>query len=178
MAVYLSEQKMLFIHIPKTGGTSVRDWLESNVMYAKRAKPKHAKPEIFSQLEYDQYFTVVRNPYARLLSWYTYHFTYNISKENFNDWLLNIDKTPSLKDAIWWTQKSYVALGNPIILKTENLNEDFKQIQNIVGIHKELPYNNTSSKVNYKEFYNNTSKKFVEDFYAEDLEYFDYTFEG
>lgn len=176
MAVFLSEQKLLFIHIPKTGGTSITDWIMSNVLYAKGAKPKHAKLEVFSSIEYEQYFTVVRNPYKRLLSWYTYHYPYNASPKNFNKWLIEVDKTPSLRNAIWWTQKSYVEQGSPIILRTENLKEDFKQIQDIANVHVELPHYNISVKVDYKEYYNDTTKQIVEDLYKEDLDFFNYNF--
>lgn len=56
-------RKPHFVHIPKTGGTSVESWLRLKTHDHRRHD--HQKPNEFS-------FAFVRNPYDKMRSWYTY----------------------------------------------------------------------------------------------------------
>ena len=68
----VDEHKLIFIHIPKNAGTSIKAFFGSKEFYHKHKTIKEIKdenPEI-----YDSYrkFTIVRNPYDRMVSWYFY----------------------------------------------------------------------------------------------------------
>jgi hypothetical protein len=76
-------KKILFIHIPKTGGTTVETWLSSisplnfhcnGVPLVSRCTPQHYRLRDFRQLfnrkYFDYCFSIVRNPYDRLESEY------------------------------------------------------------------------------------------------------------
>lgn len=64
------EKPFRFIHIPKTGGTSVRKWLRKNEIPCLTSKGHHHA--VFFEGEYSFKFCVVRNPYSRLVSFYNF----------------------------------------------------------------------------------------------------------
>ncbi|MCB1379839.1 MAG: sulfotransferase family 2 domain-containing protein [Alphaproteobacteria bacterium] len=76
-------KRILFIHIPKTGGTTIENWLRSlgpvhfysfGVPTASRCTPQHFRRQDFRDFFADGYFdyafTMVRNPYHRIASEY------------------------------------------------------------------------------------------------------------
>lgn len=77
----MKTKKVLFIHIPKTGGTSIADFLDNNDMDQwSRKYPSRHDPYFFMEknntiTEETFTFSVVRNPYTRAYSYYK-HFNY------------------------------------------------------------------------------------------------------
>ena len=74
--------------------------------------------------------------------------------------------------------------GKPIAdlyIRYENLEEDYKKLCNQLGIpHKKLPRLKTKTrkdKSHYSRFYNEKTKKIVEDMFKNQIEYFGYCFE-
>jgi hypothetical protein len=74
----LPDKKIIFIHIPRTGGTSVEKYF--NFKYEAGWKPKTAQhltlQEYSEHYDTDNYFkfTIVRNPWDRLMSWYLWSY--------------------------------------------------------------------------------------------------------
>lgn len=77
----VSKDMFRFIHIPKTAGTAVMQWLRQyfpHVLYGKCGldKPSHMHRSAAEFRITDDkqviYFTVVRHPFARLISYYNY----------------------------------------------------------------------------------------------------------
>ena len=73
----ISEEKgLLFIHIQKTGGSSIRRALEQDIPDLKRIGGTHDTAlqarELLGKERYGKFYKVafVRNPWSRLLSWY------------------------------------------------------------------------------------------------------------
>lgn len=79
-------KRILFVHIPKTGGTTVENWMRSlgdlhfysiGVPGALKCTPQHFTYKLITQLVgssyFDYIFTIVRNPYQRMLSEYRMH---------------------------------------------------------------------------------------------------------
>lgn len=73
MAIHFPENKVTFIHIPKTAGSSFEQWIRDNNIVHHRQQ-KHCTLQdaknIWSNLGYT--FCFVRNPYARMVS--MFHF--------------------------------------------------------------------------------------------------------
>jgi hypothetical protein len=71
------EKKFLFIHIQKTGGSSLRRVLRDAIPDLSAILGTHDSAfqarQFLGAAEYDRYFTAafVRNPWDRLVSWYT-----------------------------------------------------------------------------------------------------------
>lgn len=189
MAFYIPAHDLLFIHIPKTAGTSIVQWARANFTINKL--PKHA---IFLDLNneqtYGNSFAVVRNPYSRLYSWYTYRLRkayqediipnnrdfmfYCEKNRGFETFVFECDKTPTLQNSIWWTQSKFVS-STTKILKFENLEKDFQSIQKLLDCKIPLQKLNTSNSQNYKEAYNKKTIKFVKDYFREDFRLFRYS---
>lgn len=87
-AFRLNGKFILFLHIPKAGGTSIEEWLSahgSKSLYQKHRPeefpcvPQHFHgamiDSLFAPDVFDYSFCVTRNPYARLLSEYNYRIT-------------------------------------------------------------------------------------------------------
>lgn len=68
-------KRILFVHVPKTGGVSVQQLLEENCPDARTDPDRHAPLERILEREpgvADYWsFGVVRNPWARMVSWYS-----------------------------------------------------------------------------------------------------------
>ena len=69
--------KFIFIHIEKTGGTSINDFFNFDDVYEKHGTINYFKNEYGKKL-FDEYFkfTIVRNPWDWLVSryhWSKYH---------------------------------------------------------------------------------------------------------
>jgi hypothetical protein len=67
----MSDKKILFIHIPKTGGNS---FLTHPFYLEKIVGLGHFESQKldYTKNNYDTIFTIVRNPYSRLISAYFY----------------------------------------------------------------------------------------------------------
>ena len=100
------DSKILFIHIPKTGGTTVERVLNKyfEMSFHTIGKPASIKvtPQhfqahdiklLFNGIDWDYSFSIVRDPYERLISEYFYQT--KIAKENFQSrpdfsmWVVN-----------------------------------------------------------------------------------------
>lgn len=92
----LPEKKILFIHIPKTGGSSVETYLQrlgfgmsmfSTTDNSKGCTPQHFHRDLLLEYafpgEFDAVFTIVRDPVERFKS--EYNFRMQIRQKNGND---------------------------------------------------------------------------------------------
>lgn len=201
MAVYIKSHNCIFVHIPKTGGTSIVTWLENNFEVDKKSKhcSNDTALEFWPNSEWS--FAVVRNTWARLASSYTYQIQYYTNRLN----LINQGKAKKPHKHFWQKdtvehilqeldkgfeyyltqfdnpldldlQTSYIN-GVDYILRLENIDNDFKQIQEKLNCYYALPLKNTSSKTDYRTFYNSKTKDWVAENYAEEIEKFKYRFE-
>ena len=83
---YIVPEKVYYIHIPKSGGTSEKYKLKE--MYGNDLievpTGKHS-PYDNKYAHYDCIYTHVRNPHTRMLSMYLFHFELNFMPEKFID---------------------------------------------------------------------------------------------
>lgn len=207
--------KCIFIHIPKTGGTSIENVLRQD-------KSKGSNHRFLS--EYSNYsvfntyfkFAIVRNTYDRIWSLYSYYssggnqqnlqtltdyyhhyknrvlkFPYytdlEISKNipvTFHDFceIFLKEGKPFFRRYALQSQLDYISINGKIQLdflgKFDCIENDFSKVAKQLGIKENLPHLRKSlSKGHYSEFYNEETKKIVENYYQDEISYFKFKFD-
>ena len=144
-------------------------------------------------------FAIVRNPWSKVVSRYTFlmqafangnklvHESPYYSEKTFEEFLEERHEWGNKKyfwhRAIrgWYPQKDHVTdeEGNlkVDILRLEHLGEDINKYFNI---SIKLQSRNVSNikKLDYKTYYNEKTKRIIEDWYAKDIDFFGFTFDG
>lgn len=180
----------IFIHINKTGGTSVEKGLGLPLIH-KTAR--EYKAEIGDQRWQDQFsFTIIRNPWDKVASQYHYRTMINETQLKkrpipFNDWVkrVYIDQDPdyynnpkSFASQVDWLTDSKGNFLVDFIGRFENLQSDWLKICakiNRQGL--ELPHKKKSANKNHRSYYNDESIAIVADWFAKDIKEFTYAFE-
>lgn len=201
------ERKFIFVHIPKTAGSSVSEALgltwQNHKDLARYRKELEAK--VFS--DYFK-FTIVRNPWERLLSDYNfqrrksghkcsrlYLYDENGRRRCFEKWMTNIFNDPhgcearqwggSVSAAIhrWSPQTDWISIdGAPnvdYVARIENIDHDFQHICERIGTpaHRRLPKCKKKFHWHYSHYYDASTRDLVAAYYAKDIAAFGYTFE-
>jgi len=180
MTIFVDNPRAIYIHIPKTGGNSIRSWMLSNVESAK-GMFKGSFMEDHAPYSYIQkrikedhglVFTVVRNPWARVVSAYHYHKGLD-RKGNLIDFSTFV-KT-DMRSA---SRPQHMYVGkNTVILKLENIDEDFQQIQKYFNVWESLPVKNKSNHKHYTQYYNDETKEIVANKFKIDIIEYGYTYD-
>ena len=184
MALISDSHKFIFIHIYKTGGTSIQTALKD---YRREEQGESRKHVTIKRLLTEGYkdlienyhvFTIVRNPFSRLVSTYFYH-SKNGTKQGFAEYVIdyeNIHKNPHWRK----NQYEWVSDGPKIyadtILRFESLNRDFAKLCKLLKIKARLPHVNKSHHGPYREYYTPELRKIVEKRYQGDIRRFGYNF--
>ena len=209
-------RKYIFVHIPKTGGTSLSLVLEAKAMKddvligdtpkaknrRKRYKSiktsgslwKHSRlTDIYGlvsqeQIESYSVFTIVRNPWDRLVSYYHWlksqkfdHPAVKCAHENsFPEFLSDPMTRRSLHND---AAKYYVSDRNgadrcDLYLRLEFLQQDIRLLEQRLDMKLAiLPHDNRSDRdMDYAGYYDTQSKDVIGSVFAEDIEKFNYSF--
>lgn len=186
----LNSPRCVFIHIPKTAGTSIRQGFFR----------KNYQGPVFGSIPpewQDEFsFAFVRNPYDRLISGWKM-FTRgteqlkeqfpNISLKDFLDIVMdeNIIYDERRKTYEERIRHHMIPQTHPFnclhlakfVGRVENLNEDFRNICEIIGVdYKPLEKMHYSKRRNYSEYFDRETIKLTEAYYAEDLNNLKYQF--
>lgn len=191
----INNKKILFIHVPKTGGSTIRFILKKKYPSAKIISDqwKHSSINDYIKEGYniDDYFkfAFVRNPWDRLLSNYFFRIQLLQSEVTasvrFRDWVINSKtrKGHSFLDTgeMYKTQLSYMTLNKTqkvdFIGRYENLQQDWNFICDQLQIKKQkLPHKNKSSHSSYMNYYSEDTVNIVGEYFKEDVENFGYKF--
>lgn len=129
-------------------------------------------------------FTFVRNPWDLMVSEYFYilkNYEINFSFEEF------IETGGNVKELKWFVEKGHHLLPQVNFLneninfigKFENLQDDFNAICDAIKIPRtDLPCCNPTNHNHYTTYYDNSTRDIIAKRYKEDIEYFNYKFEG
>ena len=139
--------------------------------------------------QYNEYykFTFVRNPWARVYSWYNHVMRDDIHKNRYkiteyislNKFLrLHLGKGV-LRPQIYWIKDFSGSIPLDYIGRFETLDKDFQNICNEMRISSiVLPHEKKGSGQDYRKNYDESSIDLVTEFYKEEIEIFGYSFES
>lgn len=193
--------KAIFLHIPKTAGTSIENffikeerrhnkfypdivWGLKERKYTQHFRYESIKKNYNGCENLDSYFkfTFVRNTWDRLLSAYSY-LNPNPNKEKFCNYIQNkcsdfikgkiqeCDHYDSQINYIFQNDKEFLNF----IGRFENINEDFKTLCEKLGVgHKNLQKTNTSNKRGYSYYYDKKTIDLVYKAYKKEINYFNF----
>lgn len=197
--------KCIFIHIPKTAGTSIEFSLgmhgDLNFIGLKPYLNQTENIDNFfggdlqhlTALElknriknYSNYykFTFVRNPWCRLVSTIIFrggienNLDFNISKSDFKNLVdkINWDK-PRFRCQLDYIMNNDGNLLVDFIGRFESLHKDFAHIGSTLGLDLRLEHRMKTLHKHYTEYYDNETRGIVAERYEKDIEYFGYKFE-
>ena len=199
---HLAGKKGVFMHVPKTAGSSVRKFaIENNIVIIGHNLRDENYETLYSykaRRNVSFSFAFVRNPWDRLVSSYFYlqkgggnAGDLQDKKKLLNDDMLsdfsffvkkgliqkNILKQMHFREQFSWFYNGENCLVDKIY-KFEKLQEAIREICTLGNYpHYELPLTNTSNHSHYTEYYDNETRKIVSDIYKKDIELFNYSFE-
>ena len=174
----IKEHKAVFIHIPKSAGTSIESFFgnSSFVVQPGRHDNVHEIRKRFPEV-YETYrkFAIIRNPYDKMVSWYFYlkrNLGEGLNTISFNEWLNSPLKLWHANDPISFLDPQHTWIDKTVeVIKYENLN---KEINDFFNKEINLPVLNKSKHKHYTEYYDKQSSRIIHDRYKEDFKKFNY----
>ena len=216
---------LAFIHIPRTGGTSIGQWIKARAAEQKLTYREYiffpTDQEIFEKHgKIDTVVSVVRNPWERMVSFYhyfkeieqngpDYYMLQGVDRSTgkptppFDHWLQKLHTYSNYQTDSFWTEMHRMNGGSPedagtnnfwfhvmtpqtkwlsqdpsILIRFENLEEDFQPLRDIFSSNRPLPKLRPSRHNYYRTYYNDDKlKDIVSKCYAEDIERWRYRLE-
>jgi chondroitin 4-sulfotransferase 11 len=178
----------IFVHINKTAGTSI-------LKAIGQARKKHLTArEIIGRVGLDQWeeaykFTVVRNPWNKVVSHYKYRVKTNqtqmgVKHISFKEWVIRTygeekdeyyyDNAKMFQPQVAWLKDLDGVISFDRIIKFENLSAGFKEVSSALGLTDELDHLNRTSKTNFSEFFDEETAQVVAHWFQEDIDFFGY----
>ncbi|MEW6745221.1 MAG: sulfotransferase family 2 domain-containing protein [Planctomycetota bacterium] len=198
--------KFVFVSIPRTGSTSVRNCLKpySDIFscgdrfspYYHHIWARDLKHHFQEQAwEWDSFFkfAFVRNPWDRLVSLYHFgkpdrklRYTWDLARWDpstalsFEDWIIALAQ--ARQKPRFLRQVDQITDANGMLLldfvgRLENINRDAKKVFERIGIREEVPVVNRTEHRHYSEYYTGRALSLVQEFCRTDIEMFGYRFE-
>ena len=173
----IDEHKTIFIHIPKNAGTSIEEYFGNEsfrIQPSKHADIHEIKTKFKNSYNNYRKFTIIRNPYDKMVSWYFYLKknlgSYDIIE--FNEWIKDPSKFWHANDPISFLKPQCNWIDNTVeIIKFENLN---KELNNFFNKDIQLPITNKSNHKYYEDYYNKDSANIIYNRYIKDFKQFNY----
>jgi len=180
--------RVVFIHINKTGGTSIECALH---LRSERLSAREKRARLGERRWQRAFkFAFVRNPWDKVVS----HYHYRVRTEKtglddghlpFGDWvrLAYRDRNPRYCDVplMFASQFEWIADEEGRLLvdfvgRFERLDEDFAEVCRRIGVRAELPRVKTTAHAHYRDFYDDETRAIVARVFAQDLERLGYRY--
>lgn len=180
--------KFVFIHINKTGGSSVEKAL--NIPFEHKTALE--KIEEIGQGNWSSKltFTVIRNPWDKVVS--HYHYRVQTNQTNLRDkpiafkkW---VQRTYGNQDPFYYDnpkmfmpQIDWISdkTGNILvdkIVRFENLDNEFIEVMKILGKNVTLPHVKSSKRRKYVDYYDEETVTIIQNWFRQDIKHFGYEF--
>lgn len=198
------ENKLYFVHIPKTGGTSIDSMFYPkdimNIIYSLQTNKNYLigrceKNNNFllqhcpisyilnnnyldeTTMKYKR-FAIVRNPYDRLVS----SWKFSSSEMNFSDFIHKIVNNKDIQSSFYLfilPQYKYIYdddlnLLVDDVLRFENYDKDILNFFEKNNIDLKLKHENKTVHDHYSKYFNEELYKIVNEYYGKDFELFGY----
>jgi len=195
----LDTQKAIFVHIPRTAGTSIETSLCGHSItdpHFSNVWPKWSGPILrYGDEKFSKYFkfSIVRNPWDRLVSIYHYYKEGGNQRSEdkaiqkkwsgtFKEFVYNLDywATHSQVDCQLANQADYLYDDDKLIVdfigRFEKLNLYYNQLCKRLNIQRPLLKLNASTHKPYEKYYSKNTMEIVGKWFEKDIVFFDYRF--
>jgi len=200
-------RQILFIHIQRTGGSTIDEIVRRRVPDARRYLGTHDPASRAREAlgrDYASFFTFafVRNPWERLVSWYAtireqaaavHHSRRNRlwqyvldNSSSFDEFICHctavVDDVDGRKSFLY-NQHDYIADEHGTIIvdfvgRYENYRTDLMKLLQRIGVSDvAVPHANASAHRHYSAYYTRRTRDIVADRYRRDIAAFGYSFE-
>ena len=180
--------KCIFLHIPKAAGTSIERLLSGADIDIPQKVPRKRGFSHFLNEHLDYYvFSVVRNPYDRILSEFyckfggimnTKHIYDKFDVHDFNNYIKEKLLKRSKTGDHYTEQYKYLDQNTNIhIIHYENLHTEFDELMKKYNLHIKIDKHSNKSTLNKKftvESFSPEIIKLINEIYHKDFEMFDY----
>ena len=180
----------VFIHINKTAGTSIIDVIGKP--FRKHLTAKEVI-DVIGQKKWDAAykFTVVRNPWDKVVSQYKHNIKVNSSNManhtiSFREWLCCTYGEPKNEfyyarpqmfyPQVEWLKNYHEEIDVDKIIRFENLNAGINEVFRVLAIDRTLPHLNRTARTEYRDFYDDETREIIADWFHDDIREFSYTF--
>ena len=171
--------KLVFVHCEKTGGSSIEKALCDSVEMDEdregntNPKYKHRSLEDYKVLEGYTVFSVVRNPFDRLISMFYWASKEPKTTQGIKNWLNGGIGLPTM------TERLKGKGGGLVLLCYEDLQFDFDVFMKSIGLDSiELPFlNKSDSRLPIAELIDEELRVKIVNLYKDDFEQFSYSTE-
>jgi len=177
--------KIIFTHIQKSGGSSIIDFFNVKKSHNKIEKDILILNEKEIKLNSVFKFTVIRNPWDRMVSFFHYH----KQKLKIQAWKyikdLNFTQFIKSKHFEFWAKRNnitnYIKHNNisriDYYIDFNNLKKDFELIKLITNIKRNLTHVNKSKHEEYKKYYRNENNKhIISSLFKDEIDFFNFKF--
>lgn len=192
---YCDDKKTIFLHIPKTGGTLVKNKLKIALLSSSdpgvRPSPQHLTCELLKerlgQKKYDEYykFTFVRNPWARILSSYFWRQTLPKKREvlSFLEFMKLVEHTVINKNYYklefgdhFIPQTNYTG-DNVDVFKYERLSDGIVTVASKLNLSIPIvKKKEVKPHDQYWDYYNKEAQTIVRNIYSDEIDRFNFQF--
>ena len=181
------DKKLIFIHIARTGGSSIETALAGKDWWLIDPQTKHISAGMARKIYGDEIwntytkFSVVRNPWDRIVSMWATKWWHQASDLDENcsleEFVRNMRPHPH---EIYNTFYYHEILDEDIdfVLRFESLQKDFSRMLNSIGVDDvTLPHIEKREHARYTTMYNDKEKQIVSELYQTDIVEFGYSFQ-
>jgi len=185
---YRHFDRFVFIHINKTGGSSVEEALK--IPRSHRTALEQIEKIGEETWNKKLTFTIVRNPWDKVVSHYHFRVKTNQTRLRdkpiaFKEWVKRTygRQDPSYYDSpkmfmpqIDWITDENDELLVDEILYFEDLDKEFNGIQKKLGMNAPLPHMKKSNHGHYRQYYDKETLEIVRNWFRRDIERFGFRF--